>query len=59
LQHRTFCKLPAEPGPCKASIPAFYYNWAAKKCQLFHYGGCKGNANRFSTIEKCRHACVG
>nr|C1IC50.1 RecName: Full=Protease inhibitor 1; AltName: Full=Kunitz inhibitor KIn-I; Flags: Precursor [Walterinnesia aegyptia]ABX82867.1 Kunitz inhibitor I [Walterinnesia aegyptia] len=53
------CELPAETGPCKARIRAFYYNPHSHKCLEFTYGGCKGNANNFKTIDECNRTCVG
>ena len=35
----------------------FYYDVATQKCQLFIYGGCQGNKNRFNTLEECNAAC--
>lgn len=34
------------------------YDQRSKKCVQFIYGGCKGNGNRFSTIEACERKCV-
>uniref|UniRef100_UPI003D81C53A Mambaquaretin-1 n=1 Tax=Dendroaspis angusticeps TaxID=8618 RepID=UPI003D81C53A len=55
----SFCNLPVKPGPCNGFFSAFYYSQKTNKCHSFTYGGCAGNANRFSTIEKCRRTCVG
>nr|C0HLA6.1 RecName: Full=Mambaquaretin-3; Short=MQ3; AltName: Full=Upsilon-Dp2a [Dendroaspis polylepis polylepis] len=55
----SFCNLPVKPGPCNGFFSAFYYSQKKNKCHSFTYGGCKGNANRFSTIEECRRTCVG
>lgn len=35
-----FCTLPAETGPCRAAIPAYYFDASAGGCQPFLYGGC-------------------
>ncbi|XP_006035847.1 kunitz-type serine protease inhibitor bitisilin-3-like [Alligator sinensis] len=51
------CKLPPEQGPCRGRIPRFYYNASSKRCELFMYGGCQGNANNFKTEEDCVAAC--
>lgn len=51
------CVLPADIGPCRASAPRFHYNAAAGECQLFNYGGCRGNLNNFETIEQCQVQC--
>jgi hypothetical protein len=51
------CKLPKDPGPCKAKIPRYYYDASRGRCRLFNYGGCKGNANNFKTLRECKAAC--
>ncbi|XP_074868085.1 BPTI/Kunitz domain-containing protein-like isoform X2 [Carettochelys insculpta] len=51
------CKLPAETGPCKAFFPHYFYNSLTRRCEIFIYGGCGGNENRFATEEECRRTC--
>uniref|UniRef100_A0A8D0C2U0 Uncharacterized protein n=1 Tax=Salvator merianae TaxID=96440 RepID=A0A8D0C2U0_SALMN len=51
------CQLPMDRGPCRASIPRFFYSPSQKRCILFLYGGCRGNSNNFETREECRKAC--
>lgn len=51
------CLLPFEAGPCKASISVFAYEDGA--CVPKTYGGCEGNANRFSSLEQCLAVCQG
>lgn len=51
------CSLPKETGPCRARIPAYYYDAGKAQCLIFTYGGCKGNDNRFSSYEDCQSAC--
>lgn len=36
------CELAHEIGPCRALIPAYYYDPLADQCILFYYGGCSG-----------------
>jgi len=36
------CELEHEIGPCRALIPAYYYDSLADECVLFYYGGCSG-----------------
>ena len=52
------CSLDADPGPCRASIPRFFYNSTSMKCEEFIYGGCFGNRNNFGSEEEC-HGCCG
>lgn len=51
------CNMPADMGPCRASNPRFHYNATAGQCQLFRFGGCRGNLNNFETIEQCQAEC--
>lgn len=52
------CADPADPGPCKATIPRFFFNVRTGRCQAFLYGGCRGNHNRFLSLEECRQRCL-
>uniref|UniRef100_A0A670ZAR0 BPTI/Kunitz inhibitor domain-containing protein n=1 Tax=Pseudonaja textilis TaxID=8673 RepID=A0A670ZAR0_PSETE len=51
------CKLWARKGKCKGKIPRYYYDVSNKRCQLFIYSGCGGNANNFQTFDECNKAC--
>merc|ERR1719402_1061786 len=44
---------------CLAIIPMFSYNKTQGKCQLFKYGGCGGNDNKFHKFEECHAKCEG
>ncbi|XP_062977436.1 BPTI/Kunitz domain-containing protein-like [Elgaria multicarinata webbii] len=52
------CKLPPKTGPCDNNVRKWFYDWNAKKCQRFSYGGCHGNPNNFKSLKECRHRCV-
>uniref|UniRef100_A0A8C0GMP0 BPTI/Kunitz inhibitor domain-containing protein n=1 Tax=Chelonoidis abingdonii TaxID=106734 RepID=A0A8C0GMP0_CHEAB len=54
---KDICKLPVEPGPCQIYMTRYFYNSAAKKCEMFRYGGCQGNENRFATKDECLKTC--
>ena len=56
-QQGDMCGLSVDPGPCRASIPAWYYNRETYRCEAFSYGGCDGNANRFQSEEQCERQC--
>ncbi|XP_077551060.1 papilin-like [Haemaphysalis longicornis] len=51
------CKLRADPGPCLAYFPRYYFNSTLMSCQKFIYGGCQGNANNFQTLQECQQRC--
>jgi len=52
------CNLPAEMGPCRATIPRFYFNAESGKCELFMFGGCRGNGNNFDSEQSCYEKCL-
>ncbi|XP_052766205.1 uncharacterized protein LOC128207366 isoform X2 [Mya arenaria] len=54
---RDVCMLPALTGSCRASIPRYFFDYAAQDCKLFTYGGCVGNANNFGTKDDCMKRC--
>ncbi|KAK5968438.1 Kunitz/Bovine pancreatic trypsin inhibitor domain protein [Trichostrongylus colubriformis] len=51
------CNLPMDRGTCSKFTVQWYYDRYAHRCREFHYGGCEGNANRFSSFEECNAAC--
>ncbi|XP_032898586.1 tissue factor pathway inhibitor 2 isoform X2 [Amblyraja radiata] len=51
------CLLPMDTGPCKALLHRYYFNRLIQKCQMFPYGGCKGNENNFESQKECRSRC--
>ena len=51
------CSRPKEVGPCRAALPRFYWDQAKEQCLPFTYGGCKGNANNFETLDACLASC--
>lgn len=51
------CKLPKDPGPCRAAIPRYWFNHQTGSCEVFLYGGCGGNDNNFETPSECEQAC--
>ncbi|KAL1467938.1 hypothetical protein MTO96_041811, partial [Rhipicephalus appendiculatus] len=48
---------PGPRGHATAHIPRYYYNSKTKRCDLFVYGGCQGNANNFVTLSECIGTC--
>ncbi|XP_041495730.1 tissue factor pathway inhibitor isoform X2 [Microtus oregoni] len=55
---QTFCAMKVEDGPCKAMIRSYFFNILTQQCEEFIYGGCRGNENRFETVEECKAACL-
>nr|P86862.1 RecName: Full=KappaPI-actitoxin-Ael3a; Short=KappaPI-AITX-Ael3a; AltName: Full=Kunitz-type serine protease inhibitor APEKTx1 [Anthopleura elegantissima] len=55
----SICLLPKKQGFCRARFPRFYYNSSTRRCEMFYYGGCGGNANNFNTLEECEKVCLG
>ncbi|XP_022236423.1 WAP, Kazal, immunoglobulin, Kunitz and NTR domain-containing protein 1-like [Limulus polyphemus] len=51
------CHLPKVVGPCGGREPRFFYNTESKKCELFYFGGCNGNGNRFLILKECEDTC--
>jgi len=51
------CSLDKAIGECKAAIPRFYYDKKKGTCHPFLYGGCRGNANNFVSMEDCERKC--
>ncbi|NXI62588.1 EPPI protein, partial [Anseranas semipalmata] len=51
------CRLLPDHGPCKGHFYRYAYNPATGTCQVFLYGGCRGNPNNFQTAEECQRVC--
>ena len=55
---RAVCNLPKVTGPCRAAFRRWYFNKATGRCEMFIYGGCRGNANNFRTKSECEQKCL-
>jgi len=53
------CMLPRDSGPCRGSFTKYFYDYRTRRCRIFTYGGCEGNANNFDTADQCRQMCIG
>ncbi|GFQ81328.1 boophilin-H2 [Trichonephila clavata] len=54
----SLCHEPMKEGSsCLPKIPMYYYDPQYQMCRKFYYRGCKGNRNRFSSIEECERRC--
>ncbi|XP_041867209.1 tissue factor pathway inhibitor 2 [Melanotaenia boesemani] len=51
------CRFPKEEGHCRALIPQYFFNMTTMQCELFYYGGCGGNSNRFPYVTSCMEYC--
>ncbi|XP_057204119.1 amyloid-like protein 2 isoform X4 [Triplophysa rosa] len=56
-EEEAVCSLEAETGPCRASMPRWYFDMQQRKCVRFIYGGCAGNRNNFDSEEYCMAVC--
>nr|XP_022333272.1 uncharacterized protein LOC111130469 isoform X4 [Crassostrea virginica] len=56
-QDQDVCQLTSDSGPCKASIPRWFYDYNDGICKEFVYGGCEGNKNNYETREACESTC--
>ena len=51
------CKLPSSVGPCRGRRRMYFYNLQTAQCEVFYWGGCQGNENRFASVEECQQTC--
>ncbi|XP_034016500.1 tissue factor pathway inhibitor 2 [Thalassophryne amazonica] len=51
------CRFPKDEGPCRALLPYYFFNMTTMQCELFYYGGCRGNSNRFRDLTSCMEYC--
>ncbi|MGH0139033.1 UNVERIFIED_CONTAM: hypothetical protein FKN15_068352 [Acipenser sinensis] len=56
-EYRDSCEVAPVVGPCRASMRRFFYNATSGSCQLFVYGGCRGNDNNYKTQAECQAKC--
>ncbi|XP_067831088.1 kunitz-type protease inhibitor 2 [Heptranchias perlo] len=53
------CNAPKKIGSCRAAFPRWYFDPKAQICNLFIFGGCKGNKNNYESEAECLAACAG
>uniref|UniRef100_A0A0C9SEU2 Putative tick kunitz 24 n=1 Tax=Amblyomma americanum TaxID=6943 RepID=A0A0C9SEU2_AMBAM len=59
FNRKKVCTQRKEVGPCRASIPMWWYDAYRGYCTLFTYGGCGGNENKFQHCHECMKKCGG
>ncbi|XP_068601465.1 kunitz-type protease inhibitor 2-like [Brachionichthys hirsutus] len=57
-EYKGMCMVTPDPGPCRAAFTMFYYDSNTGDCLSFIYGGCRGNKNRYTSLEECRSTCT-
>uniref|UniRef100_A0A3Q0RF38 BPTI/Kunitz inhibitor domain-containing protein n=1 Tax=Amphilophus citrinellus TaxID=61819 RepID=A0A3Q0RF38_AMPCI len=53
------CEAEPKMGPCRASLKHWYYNKRTGSCEMFTYGGCRGNKNNYLNKDSCMQTCTG
>lgn len=53
------CGAQAAAGPCRASLPRWYFDARKNSCDTFLYGGCWGNKNNYLSRAACVSRCLG
>ncbi|XP_041350628.1 spondin-1-like [Gigantopelta aegis] len=56
--YTAICSEKADAGPCRGTFVRWFYNSTIQKCQIFNYGGCRGNENKFDTQDDCVELCA-
>jgi len=51
------CLKRADPGPCAAFRQFYGYDEQTDTCKEFHFGGCRGNRNKFVKKNECKRKC--
>lgn len=51
------CREPKKIGPCRKSVPRYYYNLDTGRCDKFYWGGCQPNGNNFKSAIQCWFRC--
>ncbi|XP_043923258.1 kunitz-type protease inhibitor 2-like isoform X2 [Protopterus annectens] len=57
FDYQESCAAAKVVGPCRASMPRWYFNAETHDCEPFIYGGCQGNKNNYMSKELCMEKC--
>ncbi|XP_059199129.1 tissue factor pathway inhibitor a [Centropristis striata] len=52
------CFGPVDRGTCGGAERRFAFNPETKRCHVFHYSGCGGNDNNFTSRKDCIKQCI-
>ncbi|XP_058472251.1 tissue factor pathway inhibitor a [Solea solea] len=58
LKPKGECFSVVDRGTCHGADKRFAYNPVTKRCQMFHYSGCGGNENNFTSRKHCIRKCI-
>ncbi|XP_022596980.1 tissue factor pathway inhibitor-like isoform X2 [Seriola dumerili] len=58
LKPKDVCSSPMDRGTCHSVEKRFAFNPNTKRCQMFHYSGCGGNENNFTSRKQCIKKCI-
>ncbi|GCB62293.1 hypothetical protein scyTo_0013049 [Scyliorhinus torazame] len=58
-QSDEYCLVGEKVGPCRGAFPRWHYSTDRRTCEIFTYGGCKGNKNNYVDEKECKQACGG
>ncbi|XP_030601018.1 kunitz-type protease inhibitor 2 [Archocentrus centrarchus] len=57
-EYAEHCEAEPKMGPCRASLKHWYYNKRTGSCEMFTYGGCRGNKNNYLNKDSCMQTCT-
>jgi len=52
------CLDEPDPGPCRAFVTRYFYDYRHDRCRAFRYGGYQGRVP-FETLAACEKTCFG
>ncbi|XP_023577394.1 kunitz-type protease inhibitor 2 isoform X1 [Octodon degus] len=58
FSYEEYCAAKAVTGPCRAAFTRWYFDAEKNTCDVFTYGGCRGNKNSYRSEEACMQRCL-